>query len=633
MSTCVPRECSSHAGRVMPPPVYALLQSPSNPGSGMGANLIPAGGGAGFRVWAPNAGAVEVRLRSDAESAYQDLPLARDAAGSDYWSADVGGAVVGHRYRFRVTNSGVGPDNPGGLFEHVDPYARDVEHSGADADGFVVDPAFAFAPFETPRFEDFLIYQLHVGSFRGRNDDPGLNIVNFTATFRDIVPKLPYIAGLGFNAVQFLPTGEYPGDHNEGYAPSNFFAPESAYGPPDDMRFLVDQCHRNGLAVILDLVYNHVPDNDNNLWQFDGNRANDGGGIYFSGTRSENFGERPAFDRPAVHGFFLDNARMWFREYNVDGLRFDSAHNIAPDSALDWLIRDIAGEFPNKLLIAEHNNPDYCLAQHPFGAAWDMTSADDFRQALQARDVGRLCTRIDFEGVSLPFKLVRYLLGSHDQVFASYERTATGDISAGDHPSNRYFVERVGGAVVGRDDWTARAKARLGWALNAAMPATPMLFMGSEVHHYGYWCPDTDFYGDHRFDWNLTRDPIGNEMQTLVRDANRLRWERPALRAFARPQFTHVDPDNGVIAFKRWNDQGDIVLTVVNLGDRQFNDAAYGVSLGGDGGTWEEVFNSQSPQYGGWNDSGNYQAFPSVQNDGRIYIRLPKLAVLVFRKV
>ena len=122
-------------------------------------------------------------------------------------------------------------------------------------------------------------------------------------------------------------------------------------------------------------------------------------------------------------------------------------------------------------------------------------------------------------------------------------------------------------------------------------------------------------------------------MQALVRDANRLRWDRPALRAFARPQFTHVDPDNGVIAFKRWNDQGDVVLTVVNLGERQFSEATYGVSLAGDGGTWEEVFNSQSPQYGGWPDSGNYQAFPSVRNDGRIYIRLPKLAVLVFRKV
>jgi 1,4-alpha-glucan branching enzyme len=121
-------------------------------------------------------------------------------------------------------------------------------------------------------------------------------------------------------------------------------------------------------------------------------------------------------------------------------------------------------------------------------------------------------------------------------------------------------------------------------------------------------------------------------MQTLVRDANALRRRHPALRSSARPQFTHFDPDNGVLAFKRWNNEGDVVLTVVNLGERQFDQATYGVSLAGDGGAWEEIFNSQSPQYGGWPDSGNYQAFPSTQPDGRIYVRLPKLAVLVFRK-
>jgi 1,4-alpha-glucan branching enzyme len=152
------------------------------------------------------------------------------------------------------------------------------------------------------------------------------------------------------------------------------------------------------------------------------------------------------------------------------------------------------------------------------------------------------------------------------------------------------------------------------------------------VHHYGYWCPDTDLYGDHRFDWALTTDAIGKEMQSLVRDANNLRWQHPALRSNGRPLFPHVDAGSGVVAFKRWNNDGDVVLSVVNIGENQFNDATYGVSLGGDGGTWEEVFNSQSPQYGGWQDSGNFMAFPSVRDDGKVYIRLPKLAVLVFRK-
>lgn len=594
----------------------------------MGANLLT-GGGAAFRVWTPNSSSVRLKIRADGASGYTELPLARDPGNGAYWSADVANVSAGHRYRFRMTNSGIGSDNPGGEFEHVDPYARDVESSALSADGFVVNPHFHFRPFVTPRFEDFIIYQLHVGSFAGLNDN--VSVLNFSARFADIIPKLGRIADLGFNAIQMLPTGEYPGDRNEGYAPTNFFAPESAFGTPADLRVLVDECHARGLAVILDVIYNHVPDSDSNLWQFDGNKGNGGGGIYFQGTRSENFGERLGIDRTEVRTFFLDNARMWFREYGVDGLRFDSAHNVAPDSALHELISAIAAEFPAKLLIAEHNNQNFCLAQHPFGAAWDLSSADDFRAILQARDVAGLGRRIDFEGVALAFKLIRYLLGSHDQVFADYERRG-GEISGGDHPFNRYFVERVGGVMVGRDDWTARAKARLGWALNVAMPGTPMMFMGGEVHHHGYWDPDTDVFGDHRFDHALTRDTPGIEMQALVRDVNNLRWKRPALRANGRPLFTHVDVDNGVLAFKRFNADGDVLLVVVNLGERQFDDATYGVNLGGDGGIWEEIFNSQSPQYGGWRDSGNFLAFPSVESDGRIYIRLPKLGVLIFRK-
>jgi 1,4-alpha-glucan branching enzyme len=157
------------------------------------------------------------------------------------------------------------------------------------------------------------------------------------------------------------------------------------------------------------------------------------------------------------------------------------------------------------------------------------------------------------------------------------------------------------------------------------------LFMGSEVHHYGYWTPDLDQFGDHRYDWALFNDQFGTEMRALVTDANRVRNSHPALRSDTL-QFAHWDPGNLILAFKRWNDEGDIILTVVNIGEAQFNDATYGVNLGGESGRWEEIFNSQAPQYGGWNDSGNFLAFPQVQGDGNMYIRVPKRSVLIFRK-
>jgi 1,4-alpha-glucan branching enzyme len=167
----------------------------------------------------------------------------------------------------------------------------------------------------------------------------------------------------------------------------------------------------------------------------------------------------------------------------------------------------------------------------------------------------------------------------------------------------------------------------MGWALNAAIPGTPMMFMGTEIHHYGYWNPELDDFGDFRFDWSIAGDATGLAMRNLVADANNVRWNNPALRSDDVPAQPHFDSTNNVLAFVRGN-----VLTVVNLSDNQWDQAQYGVNLGGLQGTWTEIFNSQSPQYGGWNDSGNFAAQLAVQADGRIYIRLPKWSVLMFRQ-
>jgi 1,4-alpha-glucan branching enzyme len=196
---------------------------------------------------------------------------------------------------------------------------------------------------------------------------------------------------------------------------------------------------------------------------------------------------------------------------------------------------------------------------------------------------------------------------------------------------NRYFVERIGGAVTGRENWYARAQARLGWALNVAMPCTPLLFMGGECHHYGYWNPTNDPYGDHRFDWSIAGDTIGWEMRTLVSDINALRWNHPALRSDLPPLFPHRDLQNHVLAFLRLHPNGEKILAVVNLGDQQWNEPVYGVHLAGMDNAWSEIFNSQAPQYGGWPNSGNGSATLYVGGDGLLSIRLPQWSVLLFR--
>jgi 1,4-alpha-glucan branching enzyme len=248
----------------------------------MGANVLTPGGSVAFRVWAPNASAVLLLLRSSDADDWALLPLKADDATGAYWSADISGVAMGDEFRFRITNDEArGPDNPGGDVEHVDPRARQVGAPDETSPGYVPAPPVApgFSAFQAPAPEDLIIYQLHVGSFRGKNDS--LEPAGGVAQFTDVIAKLPYIRGMNFNAVQFLPNGAYPPDQPEGYAPTNFFAPEPTEGVPGELRQLVDACHRAGLAVFFDVIYNHFPDDDNNLWQFDGNQSNwNGGGIY-----------------------------------------------------------------------------------------------------------------------------------------------------------------------------------------------------------------------------------------------------------------------------------------------------------------------------------------------------------------
>jgi 1,4-alpha-glucan branching enzyme len=222
-----------------------------------------------FRVWARYAQTVSVLVQDgpywEADDIMMERELARDG---DYWSATVPGVRAWQLYRFKIELPG------GGVIERLDPAARDVLSSEltrsdpSSRNGSIVpgtDP-FLWAPFETPRFENFIIYECHIGSFAGRGDHfnkPG-------ATFQDVESKFAYIRELGFNCIELLPVHEFAMDRSWGYNPASFFAPESSYGSPYNLMHFVDAAHRHGLAVIFDVVYNHAGPGDNVLWEFDG---------------------------------------------------------------------------------------------------------------------------------------------------------------------------------------------------------------------------------------------------------------------------------------------------------------------------------------------------------------------------
>lgn len=589
-----------------------------------------------FRVWAPNATEVSVLVQGGArwELAHTVLEQAlfKEMVGGNatsYWSSTVPGIQAGQLYRFKIRLSN------GQTVERLDPAARDVlsseltrhDPSCHNASVIVGNDLFPWTPFTTPTFENFIIYQLHVGSFAGWGDQ----LAKGWATFRDIEGKLSYIQALGFNCIQLLPVQEFAMDRSWGYNPASFFALESSYGSPDDLKRLVDAAHRCGLAVIFDVVYNHAGD-DNALWEFDG-AVPGPGGAYFEGGRDTWWGIGPAWWKQEVRDFFYQNARLYFEQYHADGLRFDVTTQI-DGNHLKMVIEQLRRDFPDKYLIAEHL-PDHpwIIREGRFCATWTANVHHECQRALNGQDpLNRIKRILGWDGYDQAWNLVKYTLGSHDDIGDQENGDAEHGTLNGDR-RHRYFVDQLGG----RDNTTARAKCRLAWALNIAMPGTPMLFMGSECllaspHvSWGYWHDGLDLRGDHRFNWQIAGDPIGMEMRRLVQAANAVRWQNPALRCNSL-HICHEDHENQVLGFVR-ELYDNLLLIIVNLGERHFADHGYGVHTGGYQGQWSQILCTQDATFGGWNFAGNAYHEPRTQTDGHIYINLPPWSVIIFRRI
>ncbi|MEM9369188.1 MAG: alpha-amylase family glycosyl hydrolase [Planctomycetota bacterium] len=592
--------------------------------------------GCDFRVWAPNVSHLRVAIQSgkqwDNSAPATRVNLTKDARG--YWKGFAKEVSAGDLYRFELSFNGTD------FFQRLDPAARDTLHSqparhnpgSQNASIVTSNQPYAWSSFQTPGFENFLIYQFHVGSFAGRNDHVNKTI----ATFQDVESKLAYIRELGFNAIEPLPIQEFTNDRSWGYNPAAFFAPESAYGSPDDLKHLVDAAHQHGLAVIFDVVYNHAGPQDNVLWEFDGwvhPRKVDHGGIYFEDGQTTDWGRGPAWWKEEVRDFFHQNARMYFTDYNADGLRFDVTTQIDGNqlSKVTW---ELQQEFPNKYFTAEHLPADpWITTWGNFDASWFARSHHEMQRALNGDNpVDRVKSFLGWDRFKHAWNLVKYTMGSHDDVGDDHKGNAKKGLTNWD-ARHRYLIDQFGG----RDNWHARSKCRLAWALNVAMPGTPMMFMGSECHMgapnvaWGYWHDGHDDNGDHRFDWSIAGDSTGIPMRRLVAAVNQVRWDNPALRSDTLI-ITQEDRDNQVMAFKRWKD-GNLVLTVVNLGDRNFANHSYGVRTDGQSGRWSQILCTQDADFGGWDGAGNAFHEPETQADGHLYINLPKWSVVMFRLV
>ena len=485
-----------------------------------------------FCVWAP---AVS---RVDAEVAGQPVPMSPAAGRPGWWTAEAA-APAGTRYAFRLDGgepladprSPRQPDGPQGASQTYDHDAfawSDAGWRGTPAGGAV-------------------IYELHIGTFTPEG------------TLDAAIERIDHLLALGVTVVELMPVAAFPGDHGWGYDGIGLWAVHEPYGGPDALKRFVDACHQRGLAVFLDVVYNHVGPG-NRLASF---------GPYFTDVYTTPWGPAVNFDQQGsdeVRAFIVGNALMWLRDYHLDGLRLDAVHAFQDHRAVHILeeLAVAADTFATAygrtiVLVAESdlNNPRLITARQAGGygltAQWD----DDFHHTLHALVTGeRQGYYGDFGAVAA---LAKVLAGAyyHDGTWSSFRQRSHGrPVDTLSTPGYRFVVfdqdhdqvgnratgDRLPATLAGNPQRDGLLRVTAGLVLLS--PFTPMLFMGEE------WGADTpfQFFTDHtdpfladavsngrrsefaQHGWGFTDVPDPQDKETFLR--SKLDWSQPAAEPY-----------------------------------------------------------------------------------------------------
>ena len=467
-----------------------------------------------FRVWAPEAQSAHLVLEPAAGVA-ERLPMTKRMEGE--FAAQVETAHAGDLYRIQLDNQVPWPD----------PASR-FQPRGVHGPSQLIDPsAFVWSDqsWEGVTIERLVLYELHLGTFTPEG------------TFAAAMGRLPFLAELGVTAVELMPVADFPGERNWGYDGVSLFAPARCYGEPDDLRRLVDTAHKLGLAVHLDVVYNHPGPDGSYLAAFSP--------FFLSKKHHSPWGAALNFDGPQSHmvrRFFIENALHWIHEYHIDGLRLDATHAIADDSPKHFLAElteaideSMRGERRHVVVIAEDERNLAVMATPRSAGGWGLNGvwADDLHHQIH-----------------------RCLTGESDGYFAGYSGNAT-DIAAtvrqgwfycGQHspyfgrnrgtepsclPTCAFIVclqnhDQVGNRALGErlNSLIDLPAYRAATALLLLVPETPLLFMGQE------WASSSPFqyFTDHN-----------PELGRLVTEGRRREFARFA--SFSDPASRERIPD------------------------------------------------------------------------------------------
>ncbi len=452
-----------------------------------------------FRLWAPDRDAVTLEIEGAPTT-----PMWRDAEG---WFTVEAVVVAGARYRFRLDDDEVVPD----------PASRQQD-GGVHGWSVVVDPdAYCWrTDWQGRAWEEMVIQEVHVGALGG---------------FAGVATHIPQMAAMGVTAIELMPVNAFGGTRNWGYDGVLPYAVAESYGTPDALKALVDTAHEHGVAVFLDVVYNHFGPDGNYLGAY--------ASPFFHADVDTPWGGAVAVDREPVRRFFIDNALIWVNDYRIDGLRFDAVHAIDDDAFLDAMAREIrasTGDRPVHLVLENERNDAERLRAGAYDAQWN----DDFHNVLHVLLTGETSAYYaDF--ADRPAERLARCLGEgfiyQGEGSPNHDGRPRGKPSG--HLPPTAFVsflqnhDQIGNRALGErlTMLTDPARLRAATALLLLSPQIPLLFIGDEAGSDTPFLFFTDFH---------------DELADAVREGRRKEFAKFA--AFADEDARAAIPDPNALA-------------------------------------------------------------------------------------
>lgn len=568
--------------------------------------------GVQFRVWAPHVSTLAVKMTGPSARLF---PMTR--VGEDF-EACIADARSGQHYSFVLDDTR----------ERPDPVSRS-QPRGVHGPSEIVDPdAFVWSDqdWKGMPLSDSIFYELHTGTFSSEG------------TFEGILSKLPYLKAVGITAIELMPAVEFPGSRNWGYDGVDLYAPHSAYGGPQGLKKLVDACHRAGLAVVLDVVYNHLGPEGNYLAEF---------GPYFTDRYRTPWGDAINYDGPGSDGvrrFFIDNALYWLTEYHIDALRLDAIHGIFDFSAHHILaeLRDCFHAQAASLgrqawIIAESdlNDVRVILPRAEGGLGLDAQWHDEFHHSVHAVLTG--ANRGFLAGFGRLECIQKAITEGfvYDGVYCAFRGRRFGS-SSKDQPGYRFVAfnqnhDQIANTERGRrlSELVTLEQYKVAASLLLCAPYLPLLFMGEEFASstpFLYFTSHSDpilanavtegrlrefadfalggefadpqapeTFSKSKLAWPAAEDLAGDAVLRFYRDVIALRKESPCLRN-GRKDLTHVEvsEEAQLLLMERSDPSGAGALLICN-----FAKHAAPLRLPDIPSGWRRVLSTASADYGG----------------------------------